>query len=527
MNDNQAMAEKQASTSVKYSNSRKRQLQQPPNWDKCLCHVQDASGTLTNFSEKSWLRFQACARRRKDPIWAKMKGFWEEGPKGKYHRRCYQVYTDKVKVARAVEKQRQIFEDPLEDIDSDDSLTEPPAKRVSRSQVDAFDINKCAICQRDKTILTKNKGARSREPLSLNMTATGSALLLKAAEIRDDRRLLLQIQGQDTIAIDIKYHKSCYVQYVRPGALAKLEEQNCDDEDIAGKSYNRAFGSIREYVNDTVLKEGKAIKMSELLERYIRNLSQEGVNAPHYRSSKLKNRLVKSFGNSLSYHQPLDRSQSEIVYSSHVTTGEVVETIVNTSVEQWEDENGIEEVTAEEKDEEKYLQVYRTAKMIRSLVTDMKPVMAWPPTEDDLDCSDTLVPDLLYNMFAWICSSDVGYCNKRVCGVSAEVRRIVLSLTQDLIHCVSRGRIKTPKHVTLPLTVKSLTGNAELVTLLNRFGHALSYSQIEELETALAEKEIAKEQDGIIVPSTCSMGVPAVLCWDNNDLLEETLSGTL
>ena len=153
-------------------------------------------------------------------------------------------------------------------------------------------------------------------------------------------------------------------------------------------------------------------------------------------------------------------------------------------------------------------------------------MMTWPPTEDDLDCGDTVVPDLLYNMFAWICSSDAEYSNKRVCGVSAEVRRLVLSLAQDLIHCVSRGRIKTPKHVTLPLTVKSLTGNAELVTILNRFGHALSYSQIEELETALAEKERAKEQHGIIVPSACSMGVPAVFCWDNNDLLEETLSGT-
>ena len=96
------------------------------------------------------------------------------------------------------------MEDPLEDNNSDDSFTEPPpAKRVSRSQIDAFDINKCAICQQDKTILTKNKGARSRESLSLNMTATGSAYFLKAAQIRDDRRLLLQIQGQDTITIEI------------------------------------------------------------------------------------------------------------------------------------------------------------------------------------------------------------------------------------------------------------------------------------------------------------------------------------
>ena len=133
----------------------------------------------------------------------------------------------------------------------------------------------------------------------------------------------------------------------------------------------------------------------------------------------------------------------------------------------------------------------------------------------------------MFQKYTLIPHADVAYCNKRVCGISADVRRIVLSLAQDLIHCVSGGRIKTPKHVTLPLTIKSLTGNAELVTILNRFGHALSYSQIEELETALAGKEIAKEQDGIIVPSTCSMGVPAVFCWDNNDLLEGTLSGTL
>ena len=78
--------------------------------------MQDKSGTLTNFSEKSWLRFQACAKRQNDAIWTKMKGYWEEGPKGKNHRRCYQVYTDKVKVARAVEKQCETFiEDPLED----------------------------------------------------------------------------------------------------------------------------------------------------------------------------------------------------------------------------------------------------------------------------------------------------------------------------------------------------------------------------------------------------------------------------
>lgn len=71
------------------------------------------------------------------------------------------------------------------------------------------------------------------------------------------------------------------------------------------------------------------------------------------------------------YRQPLDRSQSEIVYSSHVTTGGVVETVVSTSGDQWAGEEGIEEVTTEEKEDEKYLHIYHTAKMIRRLVTEM------------------------------------------------------------------------------------------------------------------------------------------------------------
>lgn len=116
------------------------------------------------------------------------------------------------------------------------------------------------------------------------------------------------------------------------------------------------------------------------------------------------------------------------------------------------------------------------AKMIPKLVGNMKPTMAWPPSSEDLDCENPIVPDLLYNMMAWILSSQSGYSVERVSNLPPNVHRLVLSLCQDLIHSVSRGRIKTPKHVVLPMTVKSLTGNVELITVLNRFGHGLSYS---------------------------------------------------
>ena len=334
-----------------------------------------------------------------------------------------------------------------------------------------------------------------------------------------------EIQNQDTIALEIKYHKSCYRVYVRPNSLENIEKQNCDEEDAVSGIYNRAFSRIKELVRMKVLEQAQAVKMSELLELYVSYLSEEGVDARNYRSSKLKSRLTKCFGDCLSFQQPFSKSQSEIVYSADITTGEVVETVMNTCAQEPSDNEEIDmEEESDKQDDEDFLNIYHAAKIIRTLVSGMKIRMPWPPTAEDLNCDTTIVPDLLYNMLAWICSSSE-YSSTRVSDVAPNIHRVILSLAQDLVYSVSRGRIKTPKHVTLPMTVKSLTGNAELITILNRFGHGISYSQVEELETSLAEREIQKQRNGILVPSTCSIGVPGVFCWDNNDLLEETLSG--
>ena len=106
-------------------------------------------------------------------------------------------------------------------------------------------------------------------------------------------------------------------------------------------------------------------------------------------------------------------------------------------------------LTAEFNHEAAY-QVYNTSKLIRRLLLDMKPVIACPPSLDDLDSCDKLIPDLLYNMIAWILTSDSRFSTDRVSMVSSKVHQQVLSVAQDLMHCASRGRIKTPKHVVLP-----------------------------------------------------------------------------
>lgn len=76
---------------------------QHPNWDGCLCHVRDdATGSLTRFTDTSWRKFEQCANKRLDQIYSVMKDHWDDGPKGFYHRQCYQKYTNIAYLSRLV-----------------------------------------------------------------------------------------------------------------------------------------------------------------------------------------------------------------------------------------------------------------------------------------------------------------------------------------------------------------------------------------------------------------------------------------
>ena len=73
--------------------------------------------------------------------------------------------------------------------------------------------------------------------------------------------------------------------------------------------------------------------------------------------------------------------------------------------------------------------------------------------------------------------------------------------------------------------MKSPTGNTELIQTLNRFGHSLSYSQIEEIDTALCVQKLEVSENGTPLPGNIYPGIFTTVAWGSNDRLEETLSG--
>ena len=81
------------------------------------------------------------------------------------------------------------------------------------------------------------------------------------------------------------------------------------------------------------------------------------------------------------------------------------------------------------------------------------------------------------------------------------------------------------KHLALRTAVRHLTESAELVSMLNHFGHCISHASVLELETAVYHNNT---QSTSLLPESGSADSYVIthFCWNNFDLREETVSGS-
>lgn len=100
----------------------------------------------------------------------------------------------------------------------------------------------------------------------------------------------------------------------------------------------------------------------------------------------------------------------------------------------------------------------------------------------------------------------------------------VCSLSQDIIYAITNGQMKTLKHMTLRLALKSLTSSRKVIAILNKYGHCCSYNVLEELETEMTYAAASTSQacpSGILLSSHLSTGV----AYDNFDRFVENSNG--
>ena len=427
--------------------------------------------------------------------------------------------------------------------DIDESL--PAARSRLCSNRPATDLQKCIICQDSKRGL---KNRRLKEELNRCTWDGTHGTLMNAAHVRGDERLL-ELEGVDLPAKGILYHPSCYKDYTSPKALGRLGKQAYLKEEVDDRPQERAFSRLVKEVEETVLADNSTVTdLSQLRAKYNGFLHEElGGEAEACRGDVLKARLREHFGDKLSFHRPHRRNQAQFVFSSNVNPGPLIEQCMKMTAREEERLSEGEDLSVEDMldtstiSEDVFLDldaaqtVYCAASILRQKLMDVKNSMPYPPTPNDLSEENIPIPAAVYNFLLWLFSGispkhdgGIDEINLNVRGQpsSPEVHRKVLSIGQDLVYCVSHGRVKTPKHVALSVAVKQMTGSSKVVDLLNHFGHGVSGSQLSEIDTAMAERVIEEQQGQPgFLPSNITAPTFVTLCWDNNDLREDSLSG--
>ena len=99
--------------------------------------------------------------------------------------------------------------------------------RRLRSSCPSTDLRKCIICQDDKR---QRKNRRLLETLHRCTWDRTPATFLNAARVRNDERVLLEIDGADLHAKDVLYHPSCYKDYTSTRALELLAKKQVRQE---------------------------------------------------------------------------------------------------------------------------------------------------------------------------------------------------------------------------------------------------------------------------------------------------------
>lgn len=128
---------------------------------------------------------------------------------------------------------------------------------------------------------------------------------------------------------------------------------------------------------------------------------------------------------------------------------------------------------------------------------------------------------LLYNIIAWITTSCMDNFEKSsMRGVlSPKEHKMVLNIAQDLMYNVTGAPM--PKHVLRQ------TRSKNLVTILNRFGHSISYGDAQRYVAAIAHQIDAQMDDNnsVVIPANLAKGEFVQCAYDNLDFVKDSKDG--
>ena len=435
-----------------------------------------------------------------------------------WHKVCYAHFTDKSKIERlqkvlAKEEASCSSHAKHETSCSSNSKQEASSnssgnKRSLRRHVEPVNWNLCIFCQKD--IL--------KVRLSSVMTKQVSDQIIQDATF--DYKIGLRLAGViDLIAAEAKYHLACLRAFSRSTAKSK---QTIQSDSEASEKTDLAMVWLCKELHQSADK-GHVILLDDVWERYGELAATSSTTIPHSyysRRATFKEKLQSQLGDIYYFFKPLDRSPSE--RKTMLIPTNYVQEAANTAVQQMTE---IEDTMPQYvPGDDIFLSLIHVALKIRKDLMETPGHKGFSVSEDEaIPC----VPDSLYMLLKLIFAGQEALEDDNSEKNEDIVQSRVLSVAQDLVYCVSGGRKWTPKHIGLATTLHQATRSKQLVKLFNKAGHCLTYEQVLQVDTSLAESTLkdVDQATGAIIPPNIVANKFIHYTADNIDILDESLDG--
>ena len=327
--------------------------------------------------------------------------------------------------------------------------------------------------------------------------------MLAAAEDRMDEEIRMRMLCHpDLFAFDAKYHRSCYSHYISERNIRAARSKNESESNFS--VYDLAFKELTVELSNSICSSRKTVMpLKDLHTRFLELLETGSSSDTSYASWKLEQKLQAYYGDKISF---IERPRLiDFVCSSSVTVGDALGKASELQTEIKESEESmLADTSLDCKENEENVVLHRAAGILRASMTNIDDMTNEYVGSDGIKVEScrNFVPDILYDFITW-CTSSKDYENAVSSSDVDEDKKQpdlkVLSICHGIISHIRM--VKTPLHVQLGLAIKVYHdfGSKKLSELLHSLGHAVSYNEVRQFVTSIANDQLSKT-DNVYVP---------------------------
>lgn len=479
-------------------NTREKLIEQPSSYDRVYNSIRE------------WAKYGVSKYCR---TWSKVKNYSPrelEDKKASWHRSCYKDATHSGMLKRTKERyERQLEGEPGQKRrkGADEDLE---ASTLTRSKTTPYNKNTCFFCE---------EPASYQQPLhNVSTTSAGETLQAAVQAINDDKlrvKLSTAINPSDGHAIDIKYHKNCWMKHVVNASRKVASATTTSNSQRAS-----LVASQIEFLTmlDNCLSEGQIITMANAQVEFESIMKANNVEN-HSCSRKWLKQLIQKEIPNVEFHRSPKANESERISIKRTRDSAI----------------HLTETTMADDDDEDIKTIFNAAILLRKKINKCQ---RWVFTGSFGDLKDEHLPPELYSFCRWVIQGSNGQILSE--GKSSTIHNRATTLAQTVVSlCLTerqRGNKKSeeikcaremPQQLAVGIALRQAIRSKEIVNMLNGFGMSVEYNRLLRVEVQIEETVLKRilENNGIYLPVDFVKNRYIFFAIDNIDFSEDTPDG--